>query len=277
MAITKFIPVIWSETLYRALDNKYVAVKNCNRDFEGEIKNCGASVRICGVGPVTISDYSKNSDLSAPQTIQDKDLMLTVNRAKYFNFQIDDVDRAQAMPHLMDAAMQTAASALAEEADTYVFSLLKEVDPWIVSHTVTAENILDYLIEARTMLAIENVDPDDIVFEVHPRIAALLLKSKINLSTDNGEALDHGCIGKVLGSSVYVSNNVPQEAIEECIYHCFARTKRAVSYAEQLSEVEAYRPEKRFADAVKGLHLYGAKVMYPGEVVHMELGTSIVV
>ena len=51
------------------------------------------------------------------------------------------------------------------------------------------------------------------------------------------------------------------------------RTKRAIAFAEQLSEIEAYRPEKRFADAVKGLHLYGVKVVYPEEMVVVELGT----
>ena len=50
-------------------------------------------------------------------------------------------------------------------------------------------------------------------------------------------------------------------------HKCIARTGRAIAFAEQLSEINAYRPEKRFADAVKGLHLYGAKVVYPNEMV----------
>ena len=58
-------------------------------------------------------------------------------------------------------------------------------------------------------------------------------------------------------------------------YHkCIARTKRAIAFAEQLSEINAYRPEKRFADAVKGLHLYGAKVVYPKEMVLLNLGIA---
>ena len=55
---------------------------------------------------------------------------------------------------------------------------------------------------------------------------------------------------------------------------CVARTKRAVAFAEQLSEVEAYRPELRFADAMKGLHLYGAKIVYPEEMVLLNLSMS---
>ena len=55
------------------------------------------------------------------------------------------------------------------------------------------------------------------------------------------------------------------------IHRCAIRTKRAIAFAEQLSEIEAYRPELRFADAVKGLHLYGAKVVYPNEIVCLDI------
>ncbi len=271
MAITNFIPTVWSESLYRALDKKYIAVKNCNREFEGDIKNCGSTVKICGVGPVTVSDYTKNTDLSAPETLSDSAQTLTIDRAKYFNFQIDDIDRAQATPKLMDAAMQNAANALADEADAHICALFSTVDAQVTAPAMTAENVLDSFIKARTLLSLENVtDPEDIVYEIHPEIAALLLKSKINIATDNTEALDHGCIGKVLGSRVYVSNNITGDGP----YHCCARTKRAIAYAEQLSEIEGYRPEKRFADAVKGLHLYGAKIVYPNELIHMVLGAA---
>ena len=273
MAITNFIPTVWSEHLYRALDKKYVAVKNCNRDFEGEIKGKGSSVKICGVGNITITDYTKNTDLSAPETLSDSAEILTIDRAKCFNFQIDDIDRAQATPKLMEEAMRKAADGLACEADKYIYSLLYKNNPNIKDDAVTAESILDHFITARTALAEQNVtDSSDIVFEVHPKVAALLLKAKLTLGTDNGEALDHGSIGTVLGSPVYVSNNIKIDS--NGLYHCCARTKRAIAFAEQLSEIDAYRPEKRFADAVKGLHLYGAKVIYPKELFTMAFGVS---
>lgn len=273
MAITNFIPTVWSEHLYRALDKKYVAVKNCNRDFEGEIKGKGSSVKICGVGDITITDYTKNTDLSAPETLSDSAEILTIDRAKCFNFQIDDIDRAQATPKLMEEAMRKAADGLACEADKYIYSLLYKNNPNIKDDAVTAESILDHFITARTALAEQNVtDSSDIVFEVHPKVAALLLKAKLTLGTDNGEALDHGSIGTVLGSPVYVSNNIQIDS--NGLYHCCARTKRAIAFAEQLSEIDAYRPEKRFADAVKGLHLYGAKVIYPKELFTMAFGVS---
>ena len=113
------------------------------------------------------------------------------------------------------------------------------------------------------------MNSDDIVIEVSPEIAALLLKAKIDLGTDNYDALESGLLGKIAGCKIYVSNNV---VIDENAYHkCVVRTKRAVAFAEQISEVEAYRPEKRFADAVKGLHLYGAKIIYPDEYMVLNL------
>lgn len=276
MAITNFIPTVWSEHLYRALDKKYVAVKNCNREFEGEIKGKGSSVKICGVGGITISDYTKDTDLSAPETLSDNATVLTVDRAKCFNFQIDDIDRAQATPKLMEEAMRVAADGLANEADAYIYSLFYKDEPEIKEYDANVENILDLFINARTMLALQNVtDPSDIIFEVHPKIAALLLKAKINLGSDNGEALDHGCIGTILGSPVYVSNNVYTYGDDGVfMYACTARTKRSVAFAEQLSEIDAYRPEKRFADAVKGLHLYGAKIVYPAEQITLALSVG---
>ena len=74
---------------------------------------------------------------------------------------------------------------------------------------------------------------------------------------------------------LYVTGGIAQDTENGKVYHkCFARTRRAIAYASQLSSVEAYRPEKRFADAVKGLHLYGAKLIYPKElaVVSINLG-----
>ncbi|MEE0968466.1 MAG: hypothetical protein U0M06_03750 [Clostridia bacterium] len=265
MALTNFIPTIWSETLAKELDKKYIAVKNCSRDFEGDIKGKGSTVKICGVGDISVFDYTRNTDMTAPETLSDSARTLTIDRAKAFNFQIDDVDRAQAIPSLMQEAMRKAASALANEADNYIFSLTDSCTPdnVISFEAPTAENIIDSIISVRTKLYRSNVyDADDIVFEVSPEVGELILKAKINLATGNRDALENGCIGNVCGSNIYVSNNIQKDGD---VHKCIARSKRAVAFAEQLSEIEAYRPEKRFADAVKGLHLYGAKLLFPEE------------
>lgn len=271
MALTNFIPGIWSETLAEELDKKYIAVRHCNRDFEGDIKSKGSAVKICEVGDISVFDYTKNTDMSAPEELTDSMRILYIDRAKAFNFQIDDVEKAQAVPRVMQSAMKKAASALANEADKYIFSLAGSADANNVLSvaSTSSDSVLDAFMAARTRFYNNNVyDADDMVFEVSPEIAEYILKGKLELATNNGELLNTGCIGSLFGTKVYVSNNISKTSDEEAgtvSHKCIARTKRAVAFAEQLSEIEAYRPEKRFADAVKGLHLYGAKIVYPNE------------
>ena len=272
MAITNFISTIWSETLYRKLNAEYVAVKNCSREFEGSILGQGSTVKILGVGDITVSDYAKNTDMASPSALTDNARSLTINRAKAFNFLIDDVDHAQAAPGLMELAMEQAAAALADEADKYVFSLYSGVTAanTVTDAAVTVDSILDDVIAAREKLLANGVGGSvPTVLEVSPEIAAILLKAKILNSTDNDGAVSNGAIGSLIGFEVYVSPNIVCGTDKS--NKCFARTKRAIAFAEQLNSVEAYRPELRFADGVKGLHLYGAKIIYPDEIVLLNL------
>ena len=274
MAITNFISTVWSENLYQALNRQYVAAHNCNREFEGDIREQGSVVKICGVGDIAIQDYVKNANIGAPSTLTDTLRELVIDQAKYFNFQIDDVDRAQSNPKLMEAALKTAASALANQADSFILSKCSEAGSTI-SETVTADNIIDTLLKALTRLQENNVaDPSDIIFEVSPAVAELIMKAKIGLS-NGSDVMEKGCIGNLAGAKIFVSNNVVKASESGGVkYTCMARTKRSIAYAEQLSEIEAYRPELRFADAMKGLLLYGAKVVYPEEVVALTLSVK---
>lgn len=276
MAITNFIPTVWSENLYQALDKKYVAVANCNREFEGDIAAKGSVVKICGVGDITVGDYTKNVDMNDPQMLSDTVRELTIDQAKYFNFQIDDVDRAQSTPKLMDAAMAVAASSLADAADKYIYALCT-ANASEEYETVNINSILDTILRARQKLSENNVtDFSNVVLEISPAVATVLLRSKLELDTNNSEAISSGYIGSFAGCQIFVSNNIPTTRDGFSFYsHCILRTKRAVAFAEQLSEVEAYRPEKRFADAVKGLHLYGAEIVYPSELVVLPLEVEV--
>ena len=268
MSLSNFISTVWSETLYSQMDKKYIAVANCNREFEGDIKNRGDRVKICGVGDINVFDYTKNTDFeSAVQELSDVTKTLVINQAKAFNFQIDDIEKAQSNPKLMDAAVRNAAAALANVADQHVYSLCSKAGTSI-AETATIDNIIPILIDARTTLLKNNVcDPGEIVIEVSPEVSNLILKSKINTSNED-TVLETGCIGNIAGCKIFVSNNI---VVDGNVHKCLARSKRAIAFAEQLSEMDAYRPEKRFADAVKGLHLYGAEVIYPSEMVRLDL------
>lgn len=268
MAITNFIPAIWSETLLKELDKEYIAVRNCNREFEGEIRKAGDKVYINSIGGINVFTYTKDTDMNAPQALDSSRRTLNITEVKAFNFQIDDVDKAQSQPKIMQAAMREAANALADVADKFVFGLHSQAlaTNIITKDGFTHADVIDTLIAAREKLYQNNVNGNtDLVLEVSPAVGAQILKAKILQASDNENVLENGYIGSFIGFKIYISNNVVKDA--SGYYKCFARTKRAIAFAEQLNEVEAYRPEKRFADAVKGLHLYGAGVIYPNELV----------
>ena len=274
MAISNFIPTIWSETLFNELSKNFIAVDHCNRDFEGEIKGKGSTVNICGVGPVSVRDYTKNTDLTTPEEIDDNLTTLTIEKARFFNFLIDDVDKAQSSPKLMEGAMVRAAEAMANDADRYVFSLYDQANTTITCDVDSS--LYDAIISAREALYENNVgDNTEVFLEVHPKVASKILREKLAMPGANDDSLTTGYLGSIFGCKIYVSNNIySTDESDKTAYHCFLRTKRAITFADQISEVEAYRPEKRFADGVKGLHLYGAKVIYPKEMVCLDVKVS---
>lgn len=273
MAITNFIPSVWSETLIRSLDKHYIGVAHCNRDFEGEIREKGNTVKVCGIENVVVRDYVKNTDMSAADALNDFSTDLLIDHAKYFNFQIDDVDRVQNTPKLMELAIQNAAAALADEADKAVFDLCSKATLQYSISDVSRENLLDCILEARTKFYENNgARNEDIVLEVSPKLAERLMRAKATSLSDNNEVYENGCLGSIAGCKVYVSKNIDRDQAGFDYPHiALMRTKRAVAFAEQISEIQAYRPEKRFADAIKGLHLYGCEIIYPKEFMTVSL------
>ena len=275
MAITNFITSVWSETLLNSLEKEYVAVRNCNREFEGEIKASGDSIKVCAVSAVNLFPYIKNIDLQDPQVLDDKAVRISADRARAFNFQIDDIDKAQSVPSIMRSAMRQAASALANDADSYVFSLYDDIDEenTITNDSVSPENIIDTIISVREKMLTNNINSNtETVLEVSPAIASIILKAQITQLSNNADAMFNGYIGSFIGFDIYVSNNI---ASEEGAFKCFARTRRAIAFAEKIKSIVAYRTENRFADAVKGLYLYGAKIVYPEELVLVNLKPAV--
>lgn len=276
MAINNFIPAVWSAQLLTALNKSLVYANLCNRDYEGEIREYGDQVKINSLGRVTVGSYTKNTDIAAAETLTDAQRILVIDQSKYFNFQIDDVDKAQQKPKVMQAAMAEAAYGLADVADQYVAGLYTEIsgtntigsDASPISIAVAAGQSTAAAYEKLVDLAVKldeaNVSRASRWVVLPPWYHGILLKdsrfiSAGTLKTD--EVLANGFVGRAAGFDIYTSNNVPNTS--NALYKVIAGYSGAWSYAEQIAEVEAYRPERRFADAVKGLHLYGAKVTRP--------------
>src|SRR5574343_809361 len=123
MSLSNFIPSVWSARLLENLNDAHVYAALCNRDYEGEISGLGDTVKINSIGRVTVGDYTKNTNISAAETLTDAQTTLVIDKAKYFNFQVDDIDRAQTKPKVMDGAMRDAAWGLADAVDAGLAAL----------------------------------------------------------------------------------------------------------------------------------------------------------
>lgn len=271
-ALTNFIPQVWSAQLLNSLKASLIYGQTgvINRNYEGEISGFGDTVKINTIGTVTVGDYTKNADMSAPQDLSGTQTTLTINQSKYFNFQIDDVDKAQTNPKLMSQAMVESAYALRNTADQFIASTMvagvktgNTIGDDTTPEVVTPENAIDLLVDLGTILDEANVPEDGRWVILPPWYHAMIEKSpKFQYTSENmSSVVRNGVVGRIAGFDVMKSNNVPNTTKTK--YKILAGHGIATTYAEQINDVEAYRPEKRFADAVKGLHLYGAKVVRP--------------
>lgn len=275
MAITTFIPQLWSARLLYALEKSHVATNLVNRNYEGQISNQGDTVHINSIGAITVKDYTKNTDMDAPETLATTEQTLVINQAKAFNFQVDDVDRVQAAGDLVDTAMGRAAYALADVSDAYLLSVIAAgadtgniIGEVSAPVALTAENVYENIVKLRTKLDKANVPTSGRTIAIPPDVYALLLNDTTHFAlaqpVTKDDVVINGMVGRIAGFDVYMSNNIKTGTGTDTgntpYFEVTAQVADACTFAEQIVKTEAYRMEKRFADGVKGLHVYGAKV-----------------
>ena len=273
MTINNFIPTVWSARILENLNNAHVYAPLLNRDYEGEIRQAGDTVKINSIGRVAVFDYTKNADLADPEVLDDSQLILAITEGKAFNFQIDDVDKAQQKPQVMSEAMREAAWALADVEDLYVAALLAAgVATASPDNTLTAVTLgtgagdadaYETLVNLSVKLDESNVPKNGRWCVIPPWVHGLLSKDPrfVSFNTDAARRQIRGePITEIQSMMISVSNNVP---VSGSAYTILAGYKAAATFADQLTKTEAFRMEKRFADGIKGLHLYGAKVTRP--------------
>lgn len=272
MAITRFIPEIWSAVLLRALETRlvYAQAGVVNRDYEGEIADAGDTVRITSISDPTIGDYVPNSTTITPEELTDAQRTLVIDQSKYFAFKVDDVDMRQAKGNVMGEAMRRAAYQLAKTADSYVAGLYTGVVAANNLGTVAVTTgALAYTQIRKLKLALDEGDvPEEGRYLIAPPwfYSLLLEESKFLDASASGstDPLLNGRIGRTLGFELMQSNQAPNPTGDDFVVQ--AGVNGAISYAEQINKTEAYRPESSFSDAVKGLHLYGAKLIRPDHI-----------
>jgi len=269
----EFIPTVWAGRLLVALENAliYGQANVCNRDYEGEILKSGNTVKIGAIGNVTIGDYVRNTNITDPETLTDEDQTLLVDQAKYFNFCVDSVDRAQQNVNVLEEAMRSAALSLRSFADTFLATTITAavdagnlIGSTVTPEVPTADSAYEYLVDLGVLLDEDNAPTSDRFVIVPAWFHGLLLKDErfVRSGTPTGDRrLRNGEVGEAAGFTILKSNNVPNDAGAK--YKIVAGHSIATAYVEQIVDVQTYKPEKRFGDAVKGLHVYGAKVVRP--------------
>mgnify|MGYP001199434595 CR=1 FL=1 len=282
MAITNFIPTVWSARLLENLQKVMVYGQTgvVNRDYEGEIRNEGDTVKILSISAVTVDNYTKGQNITF-QELSDAAQTLVIEKQKYFAFEVEDIDKAQSRINIVESAMTEAAYALRDAADQYIAGVMvagvasanqigTDASPVSLTAGQTGSgntNVYEAIVNMRVKLDTSNVPNDSRWLIVPPDVYGLLLKdSRFVYNQLAGQVMLNGEVGQIAGFRVLVSNNVP---VSSGKYRILAGHPSAVTYAEQINKIEAIRREARFADGIKGLHLYGAKAIRPQGLVRM--------
>lgn len=270
MSVANFIPKLWSARLLANLDKSLVFKNFVNTDYEGEIQNLGDSVVINQFGDVTIKDYT-GADIDNPEDVTSATQTLLIDQALYYNYKVNDIDAAQANIELVDKAQERAAYALGDKVDQKIAALVTgagtTVGTLLAPISITKDNAYDKLVDLGVTLDEKNIA------RVGRKIVLpawyLGLLSKDSRFTTNYKILEDGVVdGAIVGGfQLYMSNNIVRDTTDTGIYKIPAGTNQAISFAGQVVETEAYRPEKNFADAVKGLYGYGLKVVEPNALI----------
>lgn len=268
-----FIPEIWSQKLNTMLTKSCVMLQCVNRNYEGEIKNQGDSVKIITPADVTISTLGTSAITYSELNPDETDLI--IDQKKFFAFKINDVAQAQANQNIMEAHLQSAKKAIEQVQDSFLLALHTEVAQantvgYSTAVSLNKTTIYSYFVDLALRLknsdAVSNNQKPWVV--INPTIESYLLQSTEFIGAHNvaDETLREGAIGRIAGMDVLVSTNLTAVNSK---YYVLAGTNEAITFASQLSKVESLRDPDSFSDLVRGLYLYGAKAVQPKSLAKM--------
>ena len=329
-----FSPVIYSKQVQLAFRKAAVCEAITNSDYFGEIATMGDSVKIIKEPEITVKAYERGTTIT-PQDLDDEDFNLTIDKANYFAFKVDDIEEAHSHVNFQSLASDRAAYRLADQFDQDVLGYLSGYkqsalhgSPDTVNTTVNGskavstagsdELLSSMKLEANAfggssgssigiqprlpgassvpgsgnanptmviarmarLLDQQNVDTQGRWLVVDPVFIEVLKDedSKLLNSDFGGSGLQNGLVVNNLhGFQVYVSNNLPTIGTGSGTVGgtnannygvIVAGHSSAVATAEQINKTETYRDPDSFADIVRGMHLYGRKILRPEALVN---------
>lgn len=279
MAITIFKPQIWSARLLRHLDKNlvYGSPAIANTDYEGEITQAGDTVNIQKIGMPTIKAYTPNTDMDAPERPDGTTKTLTIDEEWYFNIAIDDVDAAQVNVNLLDGFTERAGVAMAQKIDAAIaavqlagagISMGTSAAPIKVGNAGgDAYTVYELIVEVRRRLDNNNAPADGRWIVIPPDLEATILLDPAFIPAGTSETRT-GVIGTIAGFTVYKTTAVPTVtktggATYDSWGVLWGAGNYATAHANQIAEIEPYRIEKQFGDAIKGLNVWGTDIIEP--------------
>lgn len=262
--MSNFKPMYWSKYCQTELRKDLVLATWTDHQYEGELKQ-GSRLKIVGAVRPVVQKYVPGNDLQI-EKLGDNSQYLDITESDAFAFEVDDIDKAQSQAGYLETQFDEAKAALAESADAFVGKLAKGADKGMMSASTelaTLESSLAPINEAHVKLYGNNVSAKiELAAELCPAHIVALRTELASLFTENVEFVKRGAVGKYANTYLRMSNNLYNDGTDT---YEMVRTKKAIAFAGQIDKIETCRKEKGFADIVKGLHVYGAKIVRPKE------------
>lgn len=284
-----FIPEIWSGKLIENFYDATVLAAISNTDYEGEIRQFGDTVNIRTTPEITIRDYVKGQTLTVENPDKPK-LQLVIDKGEYFACVEDDVDKVQSDINLMDTWSKDASERMKIKVDQRV---LTDVLPGVAATnkgtaagaisasfnlgatttplTVTKDgaggttSVIDLLVDIGTVLDEANAPEGNRFVVIPAKMAGLIKKSELkdaSLTGDGTSIIRNGRLGMIDRLTVYVSHNLKRASVGGATeYSLIAGHKMGFTFASQMTNMETIRAESTFGNIVRGLQVYGYKVV----------------
>lgn len=280
-----FVPEIWSGKLIENFYDATVLAAISNTDYEGEISNYGDTVNIRQTPTITLNSYQKGATLSV-ETPTKAILQLLIDKGEYFACIEDDVDEIQSDINLMDTWSKDASERMKIKIDQRVLvdmlpgvaTTNKGAAAGAISNSfnlgvtgtpvaVTKTNVLDLIVDMGTVLDEANAPESDRYIVIPAKMAGMIKKSDLrdaSLAGDSTSILRNGRLGMIDRFTVYVSHNLNKTgAAAATEFDILAGHKMGFTFASQMTEMETIRSTTTFGNIIRGLQVYGYKVVKP--------------
>ena len=277
-----FIPEIWSGKLIENFYDATVLAAISNTNYEGEIRRMGDTVNIRTTPEITIKTYVKGQTLSVENPDKPK-IQLVIDKGEYFACIEDDVDKVQADINMMDTWSKDASERMKIKIDQRVLTdILPDISSVNKGATagrisgninlgttgapvaVSKTNVLEYLVDIGTVLDEANAPESDRFVVIPAKMAGLIKKSDLkdaSLTGDSVSVLRNGRLGMIDRFTVYMSHNLNVAVGGK--FSIIAGHKMGFTFASQMTEMETIRSESTFGNIIRGLQVYGYKVVKP--------------